>query len=69
MRSEIKRPDDAKPGPEVEPEVDVAGCAGSLPGAPRPQHRFELDDLLKGARPENLHAEVSSGLPVGLEFW
>lgn len=30
---------------------------------------YRLDELLAGLTPENLHAEVDDGAPVGSELW
>ncbi|MEO8183778.1 MAG: AbrB/MazE/SpoVT family DNA-binding domain-containing protein [Deltaproteobacteria bacterium] len=35
----------------------------------RPAHHYRLADLLAEVRPEQLHAEVSTGAPRGKESW
>jgi antitoxin MazE len=35
----------------------------------RKKRRYELDELLSGVRPENLHGETDFGGPVGTEVW
>jgi antitoxin MazE len=37
----------------------------------RPQKRkkYNLDDLLEGMTPDNFHAEIDMGVPVGNEIW
>ena len=35
----------------------------------REEKRYDLDELLAGVKPENLHDEVDFGGPVGKEDW
>jgi antitoxin MazE len=37
--------------------------------AVREKKRYDLDELLAGVRPENLHGETGFGSPVGKEVW
>ena len=35
----------------------------------REKRRYDLDELLAGVEPENLHGETDFGSPVGKEVW
>lgn len=35
----------------------------------RERKRYDLDELLAGVKPENLHGETDFGSPVGKEVW
>ena len=37
--------------------------------AMRERKRYDLDELLAGVKPENLHGETDFGIPVGKEAW
>jgi antitoxin MazE len=50
-------------------DVDVKVENGRLVVAPIKNSRYRLSDLLKQVTPENLHAEVQVGGPVGREVW
>jgi len=47
--------------------VDVREEAGRIVIEPIRQNEFDLTQLLAGITPENLHAEVTFGRPVGKE--
>lgn len=48
-------------------EVELGIVNGSL--VIKPKHRrYSLDELIGGITPENLHAEVDSGVAVGNEW-
>jgi len=49
--------------------VNLSSCDGQIVIAPVRQQRYQLDELLKGITPRNLHDEVSSGAVVGKEGW
>jgi antitoxin MazE len=47
--------------------VDVELVEGKV--VIRPARRTKLEELLRGVTPENIHAEVDTGPPVGGEVW
>ncbi len=49
--------------------VDIALEGDTLVVRPVAEHRYDLDALLAGVTPENIHGEVSTGEPVGNEEW
>ena len=49
--------------------VDLKVENGRLVVAPIKKSRYRLSDLLDQVAPENLHAEVQVGGPVGQEVW
>lgn len=49
-------------------EVDLDVVDGSLVIKPKCQKRYSLSDLIQNITPENLHAEVDTGIAVGNEF-
>jgi antitoxin MazE len=50
-------------------EIDLAVVDGTLVMKPRSRKRYSLDELIKGITPENLHAEIDSGIAIGNEVW
>jgi len=48
--------------------VEISLARGQLVIRPAPA-RYELEDLLDEVTQENLHAEVSTGVPQGSEGW
>ena len=50
-------------------EVDLAIVDGKIVMTPVEAPRWTLEGLLGGVTPENLHAEVDPGAPVGGEAW
>jgi antitoxin MazE len=49
--------------------VEVRGEAGQIVIEPVRQKTYDLDDLLKGVTPENLHEPIHFGPPEGKEVW
>lgn len=49
--------------------VDVREEGGRIIIEPVVPTRYELDDLLAGMTPDNLHAEIDTGVPRGREIW
>ena len=49
--------------------VEVREEAGRIVIEPVRQKTYELDDLLKGITPKNLHSAVDFGPPEGKEVW
>ncbi|MGB3206784.1 MAG: AbrB/MazE/SpoVT family DNA-binding domain-containing protein [Crinalium sp.] len=50
-------------------EVNIGVVDGTLVVKPRKHKRYSLDELVEGITPENLHAEVDTGVVVGNEVW
>ncbi len=50
-------------------EIDISVVDGTLVIKPRSRKRYSLDELIEGITPENLHAEIDSGIAVGNEVW
>ena len=50
-------------------EIDISVVDGTLVIKPRNRKRYSLDELIKEITPENLHAEIDSGIAVGNEVW
>jgi antitoxin MazE len=48
-------------------EVNISVVDETLVVKPRSHKRYSLDELVKGITPENLHAEVDTGVSVGNE--
>jgi antitoxin MazE len=59
----------AEAGLEIDQPVEIRQEAGRIIIEPVRKLRFELDDLLAGIRPDNLHDPIDTGLPVGREVW
>jgi antitoxin MazE len=49
--------------------VDLRVTQGRLEVRPVRRERYELEDLLAGITPKNLHHEVDTGRPEGKELW
>lgn len=49
--------------------VEISVENGTLHVRAVRRKKFLLKDLLKGIRPDNLHGEISTGVPVGREEW
>lgn len=52
---------------ELDEVVDVSEKDGQIIIAPLRTPDYDLDDLVAGITPENLHEEVDFGAPVGKE--
>ncbi|MBV9389761.1 MAG: AbrB/MazE/SpoVT family DNA-binding domain-containing protein [Chroococcidiopsidaceae cyanobacterium CP_BM_ER_R8_30] len=50
-------------------EIALRVVDGALVMKPRSRKRYSLDELIKGITPENIHAEIDSGIAVGNEVW
>jgi antitoxin MazE len=50
-------------------EIDLGVVDGTLVMKPRSRKRYSLDQLIEGITPENLHAEIESGIAAGNEVW
>jgi antitoxin MazE len=50
-------------------EIEMSVVNGTLVIKPRSQKRYSLDELIQGITPENLHAEIDSGIAIGNEIW
>ncbi|MBW4440639.1 MAG: AbrB/MazE/SpoVT family DNA-binding domain-containing protein [Plectolyngbya sp. WJT66-NPBG17] len=50
-------------------EIEISAIDGNLVVKPRKRKEYSLDELLEGITPENLHAGVDFGEPVGNEVW
>lgn len=59
----------AKAGLEIDQPVEVRQEQGRIIIEPARTLRFELNDLLDAIRPDNLHAPIDTGQPVGREVW
>jgi antitoxin MazE len=59
----------ADAGMAVDQPVDVREERGRIVIEPSRRRRFELRDLVKGIRQDNLHAPVETGDPKGREVW
>ena len=59
----------AEAGVEEGSEVDMAVEDGKLVIRPLRQRRYDLSDLLRKVKPDNLHEPIDSGGPVGREAW
>ena len=54
---------------DLDEVVDVREEAGRIVIEPVRQKTYDLDDLLKGITPKNLHEAVDFGPPEGKEVW
>lgn len=50
-------------------EVEIVVASGQILIKPRIRQQYSLDNLIAGITPENCHAGVDTGLPVGEEIW
>ncbi|MBD2027306.1 AbrB/MazE/SpoVT family DNA-binding domain-containing protein [Leptolyngbya sp. FACHB-711] len=50
-------------------EVDISIIDGCLVLKPKSLKKYSLDELVEAITPENLHAEVDSGIVMGNEIW
>ena len=50
-------------------EVDLTVEEGRLLVTPLRQRKYDLSDLLREVKPDNLHKPIDSGGPVGREAW
>ena len=50
-------------------EVDLTVEGGRLLVTPLRQRKYDLSDLLREVKPDNLHKPIDSGGPVGREAW
>lgn len=53
---------------KVGSEVTIEVIDGNLVVKPK-RKKYNLDELLAGITPENVHAEVDLGAPIGNEIW
>lgn len=53
----------------LEQKVSITVKRGCIVIKPSNQVAYNLDDLLGGITPDNLHAEVDTGAPRGQEAW
>ena len=56
-------------GLDQDGEVELTVQSGRLVLAPPLRPSYNLDELLAGVKPSNLHKEVDWGPPVGKEVW
>lgn len=54
---------------KLDDDVEVREEDGRVVIEPVARKTYRLDDLLQGITTKNLHAEVSTGAPVGKEVW
>ena len=52
---------------DLDETVDVREESGRIIIEPVPRREYDLDELVKGITPENLHDEADFGKPVGKE--
>jgi antitoxin MazE len=50
-------------------EVEIFALDGNLVVKPKKQRQYSLDELIAGITPDNLHAEIDTGVSVGVEVW
>ncbi|OCQ88927.1 MazF family transcriptional regulator [Nostoc sp. MBR 210] len=50
-------------------EVEIGVVDGNLVVKPKIRKRYSLDELVQEITPDNLHAEVDTGINVGNEVW
>ncbi|MBD2189085.1 AbrB/MazE/SpoVT family DNA-binding domain-containing protein [Pseudanabaena mucicola] len=50
-------------------EINIDIIDGKIVLTPYRRKKYMLDELLDGMTSENLHAEISTGIPVGNEVW
>ncbi|MFZ1122971.1 MAG: AbrB/MazE/SpoVT family DNA-binding domain-containing protein [Candidatus Binataceae bacterium] len=49
-------------------EIELKASAGRLVITPR-KHKYDIDQLVAAITPDNRHAEIDWGAPVGREQW
>jgi len=54
---------------DLDEVIEVREEAGRIVIEPVRQKTYDLDDLLKGITPKNLHGSVEFGTPQGKEVW
>ena len=54
---------------ELDQAVDVREERGRIVIEPKRQKEFTLAELVDGITPDNLHAAIDTGAPVGREAW
>jgi antitoxin MazE len=59
----------AEAGLEIDQPVDLRSENGRIIIEPARRHRYDLDDLVAGIRPDNRHEAVDIGPPTGREVW
>jgi antitoxin MazE len=59
----------ADAGLEIDQPVEIRQQDGRIIIEPVRKLRFDLDDLLAGICPDNLHDPIDTGPPVGREVW
>ena len=50
-------------------EISIDIIDGKIILTPYRRKKYTLDELLDGMTSDNLHAEISTGIPVGNEIW
>lgn len=56
-------------GISLDSSVEIKVVDGQILIAPVSETHYELDTLLKGVTPDNLHGEVDTGDAAGNEIW
>lgn len=59
----------AEAGLALDQPVDVREENGRIVIEAARRRRFDIGDLIRGIRPDNLHDPVDAGAPVGREVW
>ena len=65
----IPKPFAAEAGVGQGAEVELVVSRGRLVASPLTGIRYRLRELLSAITPENRHADVATGSPVGREVW
>jgi antitoxin MazE len=59
----------AEAGLEIDQPVQLRSEKGRIIIEPVRKLRYDLDELVAGIRPDNVHEAVDTGPPVGREVW
>lgn len=54
---------------QMDSDVEICVIEGQLHIIPIQDPHYDLDTLLEGVTPDNLHGEIRTGKPVGKEAW
>jgi len=54
--------------PDSQIELEIRDGSLTLKPMPAPE-AYDLEEMLAGVTPEQIHAETDTGAPVGLEIW
>ena len=54
---------------QLDQPVEVRGERGRIVIERRRPSAFQIDELVSGIRPDNLHQAIDMGTPVGREVW